>query len=129
MSGDVISALAAVVLGVAFVVAGASKLASGRAWPEMATQMGSPPIVTRVLPVIEIVLGAMLAVSIGRRALALVAFAILMVFTVQILRQLRRGRHPMCACFGAWSAKPLGWGHVARNLALMALALVAATAR
>jgi uncharacterized membrane protein YphA (DoxX/SURF4 family) len=129
MSGDVISVLAAIVLGGAFVLAGASKLASGRAWPEMATQMGSPPIVTRVLPVIEIIVGAMLVVSLWRRVLALVALAILVVFTVQILRQLRRGQHPMCACFGAWSAKPLGATHVARNLALMALALVAATAR
>jgi hypothetical protein len=58
--------------------------------------------------------------------LALVAFAILVVFTVQILRQLRRGHHPLCACFGAWSAKPLGATHVARNAALMALALAAA---
>jgi hypothetical protein len=52
----------------------------------------------------------------------------MVVFTVQILRQLRRGRHPMCACFGAWSAKPLGATHVARNVALMALALVAISA-
>lgn len=127
MSIDPLPVVAAVLLGAAFVVAGAAKLASSRAWPEMAAQMGSPAIVTRALPVVEIVLGALLVVSIGRRVLALVAFAILVVFTVQILRQLRRGHHPMCACFGAWSAKPLGATHVARNLALMALALVAAS--
>jgi hypothetical protein len=128
MLGEPIPVLASVVLGAAFVLAGASKLASGPAWPQMAAQMGSPPLVTRVLPVIEIGIGAMLALSLWRRAIAIVALMMLVGFTVQMVRQLRRGQHPMCACFGAWSAKPLGRTHVARNAALMALAVVVASA-
>jgi hypothetical protein len=58
--------------------------------------------------------------------LAFVAIGLLTVFTVMIAAKLRRGEHPPCACFGAWSAKPIGGGHIARNLALIAVAVVAA---
>jgi hypothetical protein len=38
------------------------------------------------------------------------------------------GRHPPCACFGALSRRPIGWGSVVRNLVLLALAVTAALA-
>jgi hypothetical protein len=50
---------------------------------------------------------------------------VLVGFTVLILRRLAEGRRPPCACFGAWSTKPLGRGHVVRNLGFIALAVVA----
>ena len=55
-----------------------------------------------------------------------VAIGLFAVFTVMIAAKLRKGEHPPCACFGAWSAKPIGGGHIARNLALIAVAVVAA---
>ena len=39
---SVVAVVAAIVLGLAFVVAGASKLAAGRAWPAQAAGMGVP---------------------------------------------------------------------------------------
>jgi hypothetical protein len=44
---------------------------------------------------------------------------------VLILRRLAEGQRPPCACFGAWSTKPLGRGHVVRNLGFIGLAVVA----
>jgi hypothetical protein len=41
------------------------------------------------------------------------------------VRHLVAGRRPECACFGAWSAKPIGVGHVVRNGVLLALAVLA----
>jgi hypothetical protein len=54
-----------------------------------------------------------------------VALLVLVGFTVLILRRLAEGRRPPCACFGAWSTKPLGRGHVVRNLCFIGLAVVA----
>ncbi len=120
-----LATVAAVVLGVAFLVAGGSKIAAGDQWPEQARGLGAPAFVLPVLPWFEIVLGAVLVVQVATVVAAIVALATLMVFTVLIVRRLAQGRHPPCACFGAWSAKPLGWGHVARNVALMIVAVVA----
>ena len=64
----------------------------------------------------------------GRHSLlvigAIYMLATLLIFTGLIARRLAQGRHPPCACFGAWSAKPLGPGHLVRNGVLIVLAVV-----
>jgi uncharacterized membrane protein YphA (DoxX/SURF4 family) len=120
-----LAVVASVVVGVAFLVAGGSKIAAGPAWPVQARGLGAPAVVIPLLPWFEIALGAVLVVQVARVPAALVALAVLVAFTMLIVRRLAEGAHPPCACFGAWSAKPLGPGHVARNLALMALAVLA----
>lgn len=118
------SAAASILLGLAFLVAGGSKLAAGPSWPEQARGLGAPSVVVPVLPWFELVLGAVLVVQVAPVVAAAVALGLLAAFTALIVRRLAQGRHPPCACFGAWSAKPLGWGHVARNVALAALGVV-----
>jgi hypothetical protein len=90
--------------------------------------MGTPrvllPAVVRLLPGFEILLGALLVAQVQRRIVAAAALVLLIAFTVQIVVQLRRRNHPVCACFGAWSAKPLGAGHLVRNAALMVMAAI-----
>jgi uncharacterized membrane protein YphA (DoxX/SURF4 family) len=117
-----LAVVASAVLGVAFLVAGGSKVAAGRSWPVQARGLGAPAVVIPVVPWFEIALGAVLVAQVARRPAALVALAVLVAFTTLIVRRLAEGAHPPCACFGAWSAKPLGPGHVVRNLGLMALA-------
>ncbi|HSM67496.1 MAG TPA: MauE/DoxX family redox-associated membrane protein [Ilumatobacteraceae bacterium] len=118
------AALASVLLGIAFLVAGGSKLAAGAAWPEQARGLGAPSVVVPALPWLELALGAALVVQLVPAVTGTLAIVLLGAFTVLIVRRLAQGRHPPCACFGAWSSKPLGWGHVARNLVLVALAVV-----
>ena len=60
--------------------------------------------------------------------MAVAAAALLGAFTVLLVVRLAQGRRPPCACFGAWSTRPVGFGSVARNVVLIALALLAATA-
>ncbi|HWL42988.1 MAG TPA: MauE/DoxX family redox-associated membrane protein [Ilumatobacter sp.] len=122
---SLLAAVAGVVVGVAFVVAGASKLAAGKAWPAQAAGLRVPAAVARVVPFGELVVGALLAVQVWRPWPAVAALVLLGAFTVLIVAHLRAGSHPPCACFGAWSARPIGWGHVTRNAALLALAVVA----
>lgn len=117
--------IASLLLGVAFVVAGGAKIAAGALWPMQARDLGAPRLVIPVLPWIEIVVGALLIVQLGAPLPALMALGMLAAFTAMIVRLLRLGRRPVCACFGAWSATPIGTGHLVRNAVLMVLAAVA----
>lgn len=116
------------VVGIAFVVAGASKLAAGRGWPVQAAGMGVPTPVAKVVPYVELAVGAVAAVQLWHPWPVLAALVLLAAFTTLIAAQLAAGRRPVCACFGAWSARPIGAGHLARNAILAALALVAVVA-
>lgn len=117
--------MASVLLGLVFLVSGGAKIAAGPAWPEQAVGLGAPPIVVPVLPWVEIVLGAILVMQLAPMVAAGAALLLLAAFTALIVRRLLQGRHPPCACFGSWSARPLGAGHVARNVAFMVLGVLA----
>jgi hypothetical protein len=119
------AALASAALGVAFVFAGGAKLAAGRAWPAQAAALGAPAWTVPLLPWVELVLGALAIVQLGRCVVAVALLALLAAFSALIVLRLREGRRPPCACFGSWSAQPLGWQHLARNAVLAALAVVA----
>jgi uncharacterized membrane protein YphA (DoxX/SURF4 family) len=119
-----LAVVASVLLGLAFVVAGGSKLSAGPAWPDQARGLGAPSFVIPVVPWFEIGLGAILIVQLAPVPAGILALVTLVVFTGLIARRLAQGQHPPCACFGAWSAKPLGPGHLVRNGVLIALALV-----
>lgn len=118
---------AAVVVGAAVVVAGVSKLAKP-SWVREAAGLGVPVALARPVPVFEIVLGSLVVFDVGRPVAAWAVAALLAAFTGVLLRPLLRGRHPVCACFGTWSAKPIGPASVVRNAVLIALAVVAAIA-
>jgi uncharacterized membrane protein YphA (DoxX/SURF4 family) len=122
---DVIGRIAAIVLGIVFVVAGATKVAAGPTWIAQARQMGATQVVATAVPGVELVIGALLVTGIAMPAPAIAAIVLLVVFTVVIARQLMEGRHPACACFGTWSTRPLGEVHLLRNVAFIALAVVA----
>jgi hypothetical protein len=62
------------------------------------------------------------------RAVGGAALVLLVAFTALIGRRLAEGSRPRCACFGSWSRKPLGPGHVVRNVALMILAVTVVVA-
>jgi uncharacterized membrane protein YphA (DoxX/SURF4 family) len=116
---------ASILLGLVFVVSGGAKIAAGPSWPQQARALGAPRSVVPVLPWVEIVLGAVLVTQLAPVAAGVVALVVLVAFTALIVRRLSEGEHPPCACFGAWSAKPLGPGHVVRNVVFMALGVVA----
>jgi hypothetical protein len=118
--------LAFVTIGAVFVVAGGAKVARGAEWPMQAAQMGVPRWLAVIVPWWEIVVGALAISGLGAPMPALAAAATLVVFTVLIVRLLRRGQHPPCSCFGAWSSAPLGWRHVGRNIGFLTIALIAA---
>ena len=116
---------AAIVVGAAFLLAGGAKIAAGPAWPVQAAALGAPAAVVPIVPWTEIVVGALLCAQLARPAVASVAAGMLLAFSALLALRLAKGQHPPCACFGSWSAKPLNWKHLARNAALLAIAVVA----
>ncbi len=118
--------VASVLLGAVFVVAGVTKLAAPRQWQAQASDLGVFRIVAVVVPYVEAMIGALLIAQIARQPVAMVAGVLLACFTTLLVVRLLQGRHPSCACFGAWSSKPIGWSNVVRNAGFLVLAAVVA---
>lgn len=117
--------VASVVVGIAFLVAGGSKVVAGPAWPATAREMGAPDLAIPFVPWLELAVGAALVAQLAVPFPALAALALLVAFTVLIALRLSRGERPPCACFGAWSAEPIGRKHLIRNAVLIVLAVLA----
>ena len=114
---------ARVVLGAVFVASGALKVRDA-AWPRAARTFGAPAWSVRMLPWVELGLGALVAAQFPFAAVG--ALALLAAFSWLIVVHLRRGDGVPCACFGsASSARPVSWWHLARNVVLAGLAVVA----
>jgi putative oxidoreductase len=120
---------ARLVLGVVFVVAGALKLRdpSGFASDISNYQLAPAlaPLLAAVLPPVEVVIGlALLALGAPwRRAAALCAAGLIVMFTVAAGSALARGIDVACGCFGSASGS-VGWTTLARDVALLAAALL-----
>jgi hypothetical protein len=121
---NTVSSIASILLGLTFVVAGGAKIAAGPLWPVHVADLGAPKIAGPVLPWAELLIGAALIAQLGQPFAAWAAIALTIAFTALIVRRLSQGRRPVCACFGAWSAKPLGPGHLVRNAAMLVLGVL-----
>ena len=118
---NTVSLVASILLGLIFVVAGGAKIAAGPAWPVHVRDLGVPMIVAPVLPWVELLIGAALITQLFEPWAAWAAIALTVAFSVLIALRLAQGRRPVCACFGAWSAKPIGPRHLVRNAAMLVL--------
>ena len=117
--------LAAVAVGAVVLVSSITKLAAPDQWRGQATALGVPRRLVPFVPFAEAVLAAWLVVQWQRHLAAWLAAIVLGAFTALLALRLLQGRRPPCACFGSWSAKPIGPGHLLRNFAFIALAVAA----
>ena len=117
--------LSRIVLGVALLAAGVAKVAQGREWGRQAAATGTPALLARAVPWLELVIGAAVTAGVWWPWPAVAGIGLVIAFTAWIVAQLAAGRRPPCACFGALSAEPLSWWHVGRNGVLVALGLIA----
>lgn len=126
MSNDTVGAVCAVLLAVVFLLAAVTKLSGPTAWRAQAAALRVPSAVANVVPFVEAVLGALLLVQWQRHLVAWVAVAVLVAFTGLLALRLAHGERPACACFGSWSAAPIGPATLLRNAAFIALGVLAA---
>ena len=115
-------AAGALVGAILLLIAGVAKLTS-RGWPSQARAIGAPSWAVRVVPILEVAIGAALVAGLpyaggGPRSLCSSAF------TVFLVLALLRGVEAPCACFGSMGSRPVTWWSVVRNVLLVALAVV-----
>jgi uncharacterized membrane protein YphA (DoxX/SURF4 family) len=122
---NTVALIASILLGLTFVVAGGAKIAAGPSWPVHVRDLGVPMFVAPVLPWVELTIGALLIAQLFQPFAAWAAIGLTVAFSALIIRRLSQGRRPVCACFGAWSAKPIGPRHLYRNAAISALGVLA----
>jgi Methylamine utilisation protein MauE len=119
-------------LACALVVAGVAKLVDLNGARRSLEQFGVPGrLVSPVavgLSVLEIAVGLALVPVASAWGAALAATALLLAFTVTVAVALARGVEADCHCFGRISSRPIGPGTLARNVALVALAVFVAVA-
>lgn len=117
---------ARLVLAVVFGLSAWGKFADGVGTRKAVGEFGIPiswvPAVAWGLPAVEALVAVALLPPWTAAAAALVAILLLGMFTGAVVRLLRQGKRPVCSCFGASSAAPIGRGTVARNVVLIVLA-------
>ncbi|MGE0879030.1 MAG: MauE/DoxX family redox-associated membrane protein [Acidimicrobiia bacterium] len=117
--------VASVALGAVFLLSGGLK-ASNPGWPAQARALGAPKPIAVAVPWIELAVGALLVVRLVRPVVAIAAIVMLVAFTSLIGYRLARGQRPACSCFGNLSVRPIGVDTLIRNMALIALGVIAA---
>lgn len=122
---DIVHAVASLVLGAVFVGSGVAKLIDVAGWRRQAAGLAVPGPVAVAVPVVELAVGAATATQLAAPAPAAAALGLLVAFTALIGWNLRHGRRPPCACFGAASTTPISWRHIARNAILVVIAVIA----
>jgi putative oxidoreductase len=120
---------ARLLVAVVFIVAGALKLRDPAAFAnDVANYQMMPalaPLLAAVLPPLEVVVGvALLALAAPwRRAAALCAAGLMVMFTVAAGSAYARGLDVACGCFGS-AGGAVGWPTVLRDLALLGAAVL-----
>lgn len=114
-------------IAVVFLISGASKLRSGTFRADLANYRLLPgvvvPAAALVLPWLELALGSGLIVGYRPTVLLLGAVFLLIAFTTGMTINLLRGRRINCGCRGA--ERPIGWGLVSSNAAMIGAGLAA----
>jgi methylamine dehydrogenase accessory protein MauD len=115
-----IAVLIRVALSAVFGTAGVTKLLDRRGTEDAVKNFGAPeslaPVLSIVLPIVELAIAVGLLFVKTTRAGALAALGILGLFVVAIGINLARGRTHDCHCFGQLYSRPLGWPTLMRNL-------------
>ncbi len=117
----------AVLLAIIFLAAATTKASNPSATATEFRQLGLPAsgLLARLVPPVELMTG--LALLTAPRVGAELAIALLLIFTAIIVATVRSGRRVSCGCLGALSSQPVSILTIARNVGLLAMALMAST--
>ncbi len=113
-----------IAFGAVFVASGALKR-KDPGWPQAARALGTPKWLVRPMPILEVLLGVVIISGVTSRAGLVAGCVVLVVFSVVLIRAIRMPEPPVCACFGRWSAKPIGPGSILRNGVLLSVGISA----
>lgn len=129
LMGEEVARACGLVLAVVFAWAGAAKAVAplDTAASFAALGLPGPRLLARVVPGLELGLGAALVLGVGAAPFA--AVALLAGFSAVLVRVLRSGLRVVCSCFGAARREPVSSVDIARNglLAVLAVGAVGST--
>jgi uncharacterized membrane protein YphA (DoxX/SURF4 family) len=117
-------------VGAILVLAALSKMATKKSLSPILLSLGIPitPAIThladRIIPIAEIVIGALLALGLGLAIAAPAALLMMLIFTAVVIQLRRREYEGDCACFGNVLSTRVSWIGVVRNIVLSGAALV-----
>lgn len=114
-----VSRILAASVGALLAVAGASKFFDMPAWMRDARAQGVWTPVARVVPAVEVVLGACLVALEPNPVTLGAATLLLLIFTVFLAVSVAAKSTAPCACFGSVRRRAPRWRDVVRNLVLM----------
>jgi thiol-disulfide isomerase/thioredoxin/uncharacterized membrane protein YphA (DoxX/SURF4 family) len=118
-------------LAATFALAGAAKLRDSEGTAAMLRAFGVPaksaPVFAVALWVADLAVAAALLPSFSSQWAGAAGAFLLAVFTAVIAVNLALGKRPECRCFGAMSTAPINSWTVARNMLLLAMAVLAAS--
>jgi uncharacterized membrane protein YphA (DoxX/SURF4 family) len=120
-----------IALGLVFVVAGGLKIGHADVFAgqiagfELLPQALIAPLAL-LLPFVEVLVGAYLIVGLFTRAAAIAAAVMLAVFDTAIAWAVVHGLHASCGCFGPSDQTTTSWGEVARDAAIVVVAVIIA---
>lgn len=119
------------ILGLVLFAAGLAKLRSPARFAKAIEAYGIlpdylTPLVVRLLPGAEILLGSLLLVGVRVVMASVVASVLLVSFTLAMMLSLKHGAAVECGCFGEVASEPIGGGTLLRNLLLLAASLTTA---
>ncbi len=128
---DVVVLVLRVGIGLLFVAAGIAKIGHAT---EFAAQIAGfrllpQPVIAPmalVLPFLEVMLGAYLAIGLFTRVSAWTAALLLALFDTAIASAVVRGMTVSCGCFGPNDTTVTTWAEVARDAVLVVIAIVVA---
>jgi len=124
----VVAVVARFVLAAVFAVAGWAKARDQVGTRRAVRDFGVPAVISTpvafILPVAELTVAALLVLGDTATLGAVGAIILLVLFIVAIAASLARGQRPDCHCFGQTRSEPVSRATLARNWALMALAVL-----
>lgn len=124
-----VTVAARLVLAAVFAIAGWTKARDPAGTRAAVHEFGVPksaaPAVAFLLPVAELTVAILLLFEDTAAVGAIGAIALLAIFIVAITVSLARGERPDCHCFGQVRSEPVSRSTLARNWALIAIALIA----
>lgn len=135
MSGRVldhpaVARVAQLAIGGVFLAAALAKIGDAPWFAQQVSNFRLAPVwsenlVAMTLPWIELLAGLALVLGVRRRAGAVIAFALMILFTIAVGAAWARGLDFRCGCFGKLGAGTIGARKFAENVALVALAWLA----
>jgi thiol-disulfide isomerase/thioredoxin len=120
--------LSQIALGMIFLISGLGKILDFAGAKKAAADFGMPASLaapfTVTLIAAELAIWAFISIPGFRWYSAIVAFTLLVIFTLAVTVQLVRGNAPDCHCFGEVSEQPISWKTLLRNAILFIPAIV-----